>query len=111
MALPTILRSLFDYNHWVNGLLLDVAEAVPAERTREAFGGSFDTIHGTFTHILQAELHYYSRWSGEALATEGRPADLGSIQDLRAWRLAHRDRVDAFLEGLQIGRASCRERV
>lgn len=92
-----MLRSLVGYNHWANDLLLDVAEQVPADRTRESLGGSsFDTIHGTTAHILQGEVHYYARWVGEDLPRGGRSSEARSIAELRERWLAHRARIDQF---------------
>jgi uncharacterized damage-inducible protein DinB len=58
------IRSLCAYNDWVNDRLFAIAEQLPADRARERFGASFDTIHGTLAHILGAEITWLSRWQG-----------------------------------------------
>lgn len=100
MTVPTVLQSLYDYDNWVNDRLFDVVERVPEARTREEFGGSFDTIHGTYAHILQGEIYYYTRWTGQPLPADGRPADLKTIAELRRrWTEIHGN-VATFLESL-----------
>ncbi|MBM2811869.1 MAG: DinB family protein [Chloroflexi bacterium] len=96
MALE-VVRAQLDYNEWVNHRLLAVVEQVPAERTREQFGGSFDTIHGTVAHILGAEHHYFSRWT----STQAPPRrDDAPIEELRAqWEALLPKRAE-YLRGL-----------
>lgn len=99
-ALDT-MRSLIGYNHWVNDRLLDVVEQVPPERTREQFGGSFDTIQGTAAHILQGEMHYYTRWTGGSWPREWRPAGAVSIAELRGHWTEERRKIDAYVNDLK----------
>lgn len=93
-----MIRSLYGYNRWVNQRLLDVVEQVPPERTREVFGGSFDTIHGTTAHILQGEMHYYSRATG--LGQTQRPAELEKIEEIRALWEEHHAKMEQLLRQL-----------
>lgn len=95
-----MLRSLFGYNHWVNDLLLDLVEQVPAERLREPMGASFDSIQGTAAHILQGELFYYYRWIGEQQPRDRRPSNFQNIGNLRELWREHRRLIDDFLRDL-----------
>lgn len=90
-----VIQSLYGYNRWVNERLLDLVEQVPEARTRESFGGSFDTIQGTVAHVLQGEMHYYARCSGEPQPQ--RPADLPSIGEIRALWDEQDPKVQRFL--------------
>ncbi len=89
-----ILRALHEYNGWVNRRLFDVAQQVPAERTREQFGGSFDTILGTAAHILSGETIVFSRVTGSQ-----RPEipEATSIADVRSRWDEHRAKIDAYV--------------
>lgn len=94
-----LVRSLFDYNRWVNRRLLEVAEELPVERQREHFGGSFDTIHGTAAHILSAEMHYRARWTDEP-RTELGLDQLPGVREMRPVWEEHQARLDRFAEAL-----------
>ncbi len=90
-----VVRALHEYNGWVNRRLFDVAQQVPTERTRERFGGSFDTILGTAAHILSGEMVILARVSGSP-----RPElpEATSIADVRVRWEEHRAKVDAFID-------------
>jgi uncharacterized damage-inducible protein DinB len=94
------IRSLYGYNRWANQRLLGLAEALPAEHTRERLGASFDSIHGTLAHILAGEMIWLSRWRGVSpprlLGGDDFP-DLGAIR--AGWSEQQRD-LDAFLAAL-----------
>lgn len=93
------IRSLYRYDRWVNGLLLEAAERLPAERSREKLGASFDSVHGTLAHVLGAEAVWLGRWHGEAptLLRGGDLPDLAAVR--RRW--AENDaRLDRFLAEL-----------
>ena len=92
-----LVRSQVDDNCWVNRLMLDLVEQVPPERMREQFGGGFDTIHGTVSHILRADLHYYARWTGKP---QNPWRDDATIAGMRAQWVAHLPDRNAFVLGL-----------
>jgi uncharacterized damage-inducible protein DinB len=98
-----IIRAQIDYDDWVNRRLLDAVEQVPTERTVDHFGGSFDTIHGTVAHVLNAEHHYFSRWTGTPAAPRREDA---SIAELRADWEALLPRRDEYLCSLTEDRLS-----
>jgi uncharacterized damage-inducible protein DinB len=55
------IRSLYRYNRSVNRRLLEAAERLPVERTRERLGAGFDSVHGTLAHLLGAEVIWLGR--------------------------------------------------
>lgn len=94
------IRGLYDYDRWVSARLLAVAERLPPERTRQPFGGSFDSIHNTLGHILGAQITWLSRWRGVSprrVIAGGDFADLAALHDRWA---AHQRDLDAFLADL-----------
>lgn len=96
-------RSLFGYHRWVTERLLADAERLPHEQTRQSFGASFDSIHGTAVHLLGAERTWYSRWTGEPpIAT--RAEDYPDVATVHGAWLQQQRRLDEFLDGLTAAR-------
>jgi len=95
-----MLRSLFAYDHWVNDRLMGVVQLVSDERLHEPMGGSFDTIFGTTAHILQGEMFYYYRWTGQEQPGTSRPSEKRTIAELRDLSVQHRRLMDQFLREL-----------
>src|SRR5207253_5184301 len=62
---------------WVNGKLRRLVNQVPEERLTESFGASFDTIKGTYAHILRGQIYYYTRW-----AQGDRPPQTDDLQSI-----------------------------
>jgi uncharacterized damage-inducible protein DinB len=93
----TMVRMLFEYNYWANEILLSIAEELPDDVIRQTFGGSFDTILATSAHIMQGEVFYSSLWLEGAF---GRPADAGSMKELRSMWREHTLAVRRALAGL-----------
>ncbi len=99
MDLETV-RLLYGYNHWVNERLLTTVDEVPADRLREKFGASFDSIHGTLGHILGAEIAWLSRWKGVSPSKVLTGNDFASLDEIKSrWGEQQRE-LDAFIAGL-----------
>lgn len=99
MDLETI-RLLYGYHNWVNDRLLTRAEDVPPERTKEHFGASFDTIHGTLAHILGSEITWLNRWRGNSPAKQIGGEDFASLAEIRDRWVSQRQEMDAFIAQL-----------
>jgi uncharacterized damage-inducible protein DinB len=94
------IGAIYAYDRWVNNRLLDTAESVPAERTREQFGSSFDSIHGTFAHMLGAQIVWLSRWKGTSPDRVPNANDFESIAAIRAaWKDTEKA-LSEFIDGL-----------
>ena len=91
------IRLLYQYNDWVNQMLLDVAEQVPADRLHDSFGTSFESIHGTLVHILGAEISWLGRWQGASPPRRLNPTDVPDLATLRERWAAHQAELEAFL--------------
>jgi uncharacterized damage-inducible protein DinB len=79
-----MIRSFFDYNEWANRRLFDCVDRLEARAPasmRERFGASFDSIAGTYAHILQGEYVYSMRWLG--IDRPALPTGDDAIADLR----------------------------
>lgn len=95
-----LVRTLYDYNRWVNERLLAVAEQVPPERQRERAGGSFDSIHGTLAHLLAAEIIWLSRWRGVSPPRLFGAADVADLAAIRRRWAENQRGLEAFLAEL-----------
>jgi uncharacterized damage-inducible protein DinB len=94
------IRSLYGYDRWVDERLLVLAESLPPEGTRDRFGASYDSIHGTFAHILGAEIIWLSRWRGVSPPTLPGADDFSDLGAIRARWAAQHHEMDAFLADL-----------
>ncbi|HZK67116.1 MAG TPA: DinB family protein [Chloroflexota bacterium] len=99
MDMDTI-RFLYSYDSRVNQRLLADAERLPSERTRESFGASFDTIHGTLAHILGSQINWLSRWRGVSPTRQVTGAAFASLSAIRQRWEEHRQELEAFIAGL-----------
>lgn len=96
----TTIQALYGYNQWVNERLLAAAETLPTEQTRQRFGASYDSIHGTLAHILGAEIVWLSRWQGTSPSKLPNAADFASIADIRVRWQEQQAAMTEFLAGL-----------
>jgi len=94
------IRSLYGYDRWANRRLLEIVERLPPERTRERFGASFDSIHGTLAHVLGAQITWLSRWRGVSPTKVLGAEDFADLAALRARWDAYDADIAAFLADL-----------
>lgn len=94
---PETIRFLYDYDGWVNERLLATAEQLSTEQTRDSYGASFDTIHGTLAHILGSQINWLRRWRGETPVKAIGGDDFRSLSEIRSRWETHREELDAFL--------------
>ena len=99
MDLVTV-RLLYGYDHWVNERLLATVDEVPANRLREKFGASFDSILGTLSHMLGSEINWLKRWKGESSFKFLTPGDFTSLEEIKVRWAQHQQEMDAFLVAL-----------
>ena len=58
------IRTLYAYNAWANGRVLDAAGRLGPEEPRVDGGASFSSIHDTLVHIMGAQWIFLRRWQG-----------------------------------------------
>lgn len=56
-----LLQPLAAYNLWANQRLIDAVTAVPPELQTQAITSSFDSLHKTLLHMLDAESIWWQR--------------------------------------------------
>jgi uncharacterized damage-inducible protein DinB len=67
MALSLVhLKTLYAFNAWARGRMLDAVGALDGVAYRKDLGNSFGSVHGTVVHILGAEELWLKRWHGES---------------------------------------------
>ena len=97
----TLIRELYDYHHWANRRLFDVAVGLEDAVTREmGKHWSEPTLKAMFAHLYGADALWLARWQGSAPTRMAGDADFPTMADLRAaWdRLEAEQRV--FVESL-----------
>jgi len=60
------LRTLFAYNQWANGRLLDASAHVKAEDFTRELGASHGSVRGTLVHIVFGEWDWLRLWLGDS---------------------------------------------
>jgi len=77
------LRTLFAFNSWARGRMLDAVGALPEAAYRKDLGNSFGSVHGTVVHILGAEELWLKRWQGESPTSLVSPDAFASFAEVR----------------------------
>ena len=94
-----LIRTLYAYNAWANGRILDTAAQLSAEPFTAKAGASFDSVRDTLVHLTSAQWMWLSRWQGSSpramLDAMGFP-DLAAIRT--RWQQIERD-TRAFVAG------------
>ena len=96
-----LIREHYDYHHWANRQLFDLAVGLGAAVTRDMGAHwSFPTLKGMFAHIHGADGIWIARWKGGSPARLLGDADFPSMADLRARWDALEAEQRAFVSGL-----------
>lgn len=83
MKLPEYFISLYEYNRWANGLMLEAAAALTLDQLFYEHGHSWGSVHGVLVHMMSAEWIWLRRWQGESPNTVLNPVDFPDLQALR----------------------------
>lgn len=103
------LGALARYNRWMNDKLYGLAAALSDEARKRDAGAFFNSIHGTFNHILLADRVWLSRFTGVVLPDGFMgPGGIRSLdqelysdfEDLRRERALTDDELSAWVSGL-----------
>lgn len=60
------IRSLYDFNRWANGRVLEAAEKLSPEQFTKDLQNSFPSVRDTLVHIMGAEWIWLKRWKGSS---------------------------------------------
>lgn len=95
----TDIQTLYEYNYWAIGRILDTAEALTPEQLQQPLL-TIGSLHGTLRHTLSAEWIWLERWQGRSPTRLLKDDDVPTLADLRArWR-EEEARMRAFIAGL-----------
>lgn len=94
------IMTLFDYDRWATGKLLDVLGGIPEEVYRKNPGSSHGGIHGTLVHLIGACDVWLSRWHGESSTRQWKEEDFSSFSVLRQKWDDYQIRLVSFLKNL-----------
>ena len=97
-----LIRELYDYHHWANRRLFDIAAGLGAAVVTRDMGKhwSFPTMKGMFAHVYGADALWLSRWKGSSPGPMQSDADFPTLDDLRVtWDLLEAEQR-AFVDGL-----------
>jgi len=82
-----LIRELWEYHHWANRRLFDVAAALGEEVTSREMGShwSVPTLQAMFVHLYGADRIWLRRWNGESDSTAGPTygLDIATLGELR----------------------------
>lgn len=63
------VRMMARYNHWQNQSLIDAADTLDESARHQDRGAFFQSIHGTFNHLLWGDMMWMHRFSGSEKPT------------------------------------------
>ena len=79
-----LIRELYDYHHWANRRLFDLAAGLGDGATRDMGAHwSFPTLKGMFAHVYGADHSWLQRWQGSSPSRLMGDGDFASMADLR----------------------------
>jgi uncharacterized damage-inducible protein DinB len=85
------VTSLFDYNAWANGHILDASAKLSDGDLLKELGASFGSVRGNLVHVLWAQSVWLSRFQAH-----GGPVVLGDFASLATIRDAYTESHDAL---------------
>lgn len=95
-----MIRTLYNYNAWANGRVLDTATQLSLEQLQATMGASFGSIHATLVHVMGGQWIWLSRWQGTSPTAMLNPADYPDLAAIRRrWDEIERD-TQAFVQVL-----------
>lgn len=103
--LAEALRTLYAYNRWASGRLLDTVAQLTPEQFLAPGGPGVRSVRDGLVHLIRTQRSWLSWWNGSLSADEAYrltldPADFPDVAAVRAaWEAVERD-TRAFVEGL-----------
>jgi uncharacterized damage-inducible protein DinB len=97
---PNDFQTLFAYNRWANGSILDAAATLAPEKFTADTPSSYRSVRNTLTHIMSAEWVYTMRLQGTSPKQMLNPEEFPNIVVLRS-RWAEIDQeLKTFVDGI-----------
>ena len=93
-----MIRSLFDYHYWARDRVLTAAGLITPEQFTQPSGHSFDTLQGTFAHLMHSERLWLGRWQGQPDQPALNPADFPMLDAVIMYWMALEMRMRDFIQ-------------
>src|SRR5438093_13132808 len=65
MSKVELLRVLYEYNEWANGVILGAAAAITEDELKSKQMASHESIQGLLAHTLATQVFWLTRWKSE----------------------------------------------
>jgi uncharacterized damage-inducible protein DinB len=100
-----LIAGLYDYHHWANRRLFDVAAALDAGAVTRDMGPhwSVSTVKGMFAHLYGADVVWMARFKGVSPPRPPGDGDFSSLAALRSTWDALEAEQHRFVQGLAEG--------
>lgn len=103
--LAEALRTLYKYNHWATGRLLEVAEQLTSEQLHAPGDAGHGPVHNTLLHLVDTQQGWLAWWDGSFSAEEAyrlklNSADFPDLPALRTIWEKVEQATQAFASGL-----------
>jgi len=95
-----MINSLFDYHYWARDRVLAAAQLITPEQFTQSKGHSFDTLQGTFAHLMNSERLWLSRWQGRPDQPALNPADFPMLDAVIMYWKSLEMRMRDFVKGV-----------
>jgi uncharacterized damage-inducible protein DinB len=103
--LADVIRTLYGYNRWATGRVLDSAAELTPEQLHTVGGAGHGSVRDTLVHLMGTQRGWLSWWDGslsaqDAYALQTNAADYPDLPAVRGlWESVERQ-TEAFLAGL-----------
>jgi uncharacterized damage-inducible protein DinB len=95
------LKSLFAYNRWANGRVVEACRALAPGRYEQEPVPGWPSIRSTLVHLADATWIWARRVSGEPIAARVAETDVPTLDDVQALLDRGHDAFDRLLDRLQ----------
>ncbi len=100
------IRTLYDYHYWARDRVLKAAELISGAQFTQSKGASFDTLQGTFVHLMNSERLWLNRWLGKADEPPLDPINFSMLDEVRMYWNMLQMNMEKFLKDLTPDRLS-----
>jgi uncharacterized damage-inducible protein DinB len=98
------IRSLYDYNRWANGRVLDAAGRLDSTELLADRGPGADPVRDTLAHTMLSQRLWLARWQGDSPSEVGDRSVYPDVASLRAAWVPIDEDTDAFIASLDDAR-------
>lgn len=100
MSKVELLRELYEYNEWANGVILEAAVAITEDELGHKQTASHESIQGLLAHTLAAQVFWLTRWKGEPFTGFPQVREGRALESLRESYATSDADLREFADGL-----------